>query len=328
MHFVLFLLKSHCITSPHFNVNAGLRKNASLTVGFSCHIYRIKAEPLFEHKDREARWWQTFEHKWIAMLSSVLWWWRTKQSSFCTDGVERETDILSLLQKKETAQKRNSEWIKQQVGLKGDEFLFKMANTPRWNKITSDWASTAVTADSIQSDWHALHRRPRQVIVMSSDSNSPRLYRWYTKDNASNNPWLAEQTMGNLYLFIQVKTNPCGHSIHRTHFKVIDSGRGGDRSASVIAAPRDPNTSWWRSFHDLTIVFLFSDVVLQTLLWTRQTIFSCDLDESWWDGTCFSTSSAALCRGNRVSSASIERHSRTRPDDVTQIKPTEYTITA
>jgi len=228
MHFVLFLLKSHCITSPHFNVNAGLRKNASLTVGFSCHIYRIKAEPLFEHKDREARWWQTFEHKWIAMLSSVLWWWRTKQSSFCTDGVERETDILSLLQKKETAQKRNSEWIKQQVGLKGDEFLFKMANTPRWNKITSDWASTAVTADSIQSDWHALHRRPRQVIVMSSDSNSPRLYRWYTKDNASNNPWLAEQTMGNLYLFIQVKTNPCGHSIHRTHFKVIDSGRGGD----------------------------------------------------------------------------------------------------
>lgn len=38
-----FLLKSQCITSPRFYVNAGLRVNASLTVGFSCHIYRIKA---------------------------------------------------------------------------------------------------------------------------------------------------------------------------------------------------------------------------------------------------------------------------------------------
>lgn len=108
---VLFLLKFQCITSPRFYVNAGLRVNASLTVGFPCHIYRIKASPGFQPKDTETRWLQTFQHKLIAMLPSMFWWRCTRQSSLCIARVKRNSEILLLFQKRKP-QKSNtvSEW--------------------------------------------------------------------------------------------------------------------------------------------------------------------------------------------------------------------------
>lgn len=133
------------------------------------------------------------------------------------------------------------------MGLKGDEFLFKTANSAtRWNETSSDWALTAATANSI---WltHTPQTTPSIYYHGMSDDTVSTVIYWMWKRCWHPNISCRRQRLKR-YLLIELdkseycpdKTNPCvqfsanSHNpLHRTNLKVKD-WRGSFLEPSIL----------------------------------------------------------------------------------------------